>query len=112
LLTLALRDKIGWRGIWIIVRIGALIIFILRFSCRNRRAGWRHTATVDLLQRMGLRTVPLETLSIDAASQDMIRPEPLTSGQRSGGAASTPVREPLSPLRHYEPPRATAKSRH
>jgi hypothetical protein len=28
----------------------------------------------------------------------MIRPEPLASGQRSGGAASTPVREPLPPL--------------
>jgi hypothetical protein len=40
-----------------------------------------------------------------------IRPEPLTSGQRSGGTASTPAREPLPPLRHYEPPRATAKRR-
>jgi hypothetical protein len=41
----------------------------------------------------------------------MIRPEPLTSGQRGGGAASTPVREPLPPLRYYEPPPATAKRR-
>jgi MFS transporter, putative metabolite:H+ symporter len=32
LLTLAFRDTVGWRGIWIIIGIGALIIFILRFS--------------------------------------------------------------------------------
>jgi hypothetical protein len=41
----------------------------------------------------------------------VIRPEPLTSGQRCGGATSIAVREPLSPIRHYEPPRATAKRR-
>jgi hypothetical protein len=38
----------------------------------------------------------------------MIRPEPLTSGQRSGGAPSTPMQKPPPPIRHYEPPRATA----
>jgi MFS transporter, putative metabolite:H+ symporter len=72
LLTLALRDRIGWRGIWIIVGIGALIIFILRFSLPESPR-WLAThghgqRALDLLQRMGLRTVPLETLSIDAAS--------------------------------------------
>jgi hypothetical protein len=35
----------------------------------------------------------------------MMRPEPLTSGQWSGGAASTPAQEPLPSIRHYEPPR-------
>jgi putative MFS transporter len=73
LLTLALRDRIGWRGIWIIVGIGALIIFILRFSLPESPR-WLAThghgrRALDLLQRMGLRTVPLETLSIDAASR-------------------------------------------
>jgi hypothetical protein len=29
LLTVALRDSIGWRGIWIIIGIGALVIFVL-----------------------------------------------------------------------------------
>jgi putative MFS transporter len=72
LLTLALRDRIGWRGIWIIVGIGALIIFILRFSLPESPR-WLAThghgrRALDLLQRMGLRTVPLETLSSDAAS--------------------------------------------
>src|SRR5712671_4877378 len=28
LLTLALRDSIGWRGMWIIIGIGALVIFV------------------------------------------------------------------------------------
>ncbi|MBV9552835.1 MAG: MFS transporter, partial [Alphaproteobacteria bacterium] len=72
LLTLALRDKLGWRGIWIIIGTGALIIFVLRFSLPESPR-WLAThghgqRALDLLQRMGLRTVPLETLSIDAAS--------------------------------------------
>src|SRR5438046_2015259 len=59
LLTLALRDRIGWRGIWIIVGIGALIIFILRFSLPESPR-WLAThghgqRALDLLQRMGLR---------------------------------------------------------
>jgi putative MFS transporter len=73
LLTLALRDKVGWRGIWIIIGIGALVIFILRFSLpespRWLAIHGHGQRALDLLQRMGLRTVPLETLSIDAASQ-------------------------------------------
>jgi MFS transporter, putative metabolite:H+ symporter len=72
LLTLALRDRVGWRGIWIIIGIGALIVFILRFSLPESPR-WLAThgygqRALDLLQRMGLRTVPLETLSVDAAS--------------------------------------------
>jgi len=73
LLTLALRDRIGWRGIWIIIGIGALIVFILRFSLPESPR-WLAThghgqRALDLLQRMGLRTVPLETLSTDAANR-------------------------------------------
>ena len=73
LLTLALRDRVGWRGIWIIIGIGALIVFLLRFSLPESPR-WLAThgqgqRALDLLQRMGLRTVPLETLSTDAASR-------------------------------------------
>jgi putative MFS transporter len=32
LFTLTARDTLGWRGIWIVIGIGALIIFALRFS--------------------------------------------------------------------------------
>src|SRR5436853_5675039 len=72
LLTLALRDSIGWRGIWIIIGIGALVIFVLRFSLPESPR-WLAThgqgrRALDLLQRMGLRTVPIETLRTDAAS--------------------------------------------
>jgi putative MFS transporter len=72
LLTLALRDRIGWRGIWIIIGIGALIVFVLRFSLPESPR-WLAThghgqRALDLLQRMGLRTVPLSSLHADAAS--------------------------------------------
>ena len=73
LMTLALRDTIGWRGIWIIIGVGALIVFVLRFSLPESPR-WLAThghgqRALDLLQRMGLRTVPLGSLSIDAASR-------------------------------------------
>ena len=73
LLTLVLRDSVGWHGIWIIIGIGALIVFLLRFSLPESPR-WLAThgygqRALDLLQRMGLRTVPLETLSVDAASR-------------------------------------------
>jgi len=73
LLTLVLRDSVGWRGIWIIIGIGALIVFLLRFSLPESPR-WLAThgqgqRALDLLQRMGLRTVQLETLSTDAASR-------------------------------------------
>jgi putative MFS transporter len=79
LLTLALRDSIGWRGIWIIIGIGALVIFVLRFSLPESPR-WLAThgqgqRALDLLQRMGLRTVPLATLRADAASN--ARSDPL-----------------------------------
>ena len=72
LLTLALRDSIGWRGIWIIIGIGALVIFVLRFSLPESPR-WLAThgqgqRALDLLQRMRLRTVPLASLRIGAAS--------------------------------------------
>jgi putative MFS transporter len=72
LLTVTLRDSIGWRGIWIIIGIGALIIFVLRFSLPESPR-WLAThgqgqRALDLLARMGLRTVPLASLQTDAAS--------------------------------------------
>jgi putative MFS transporter len=72
LLTLAFRDTIGWRGIWIIIGILALIVFVMRFTLPESPR-WLAThgqgqRALDLLQRMGLRTVPLDTLAKDAAS--------------------------------------------
>lgn len=72
LLTLLLRDSIGWRGIWIVIGVGALVVFVMRFSLPESPR-WLAThgqgqRALDLLQRMGLRTMPLDTLSADAAS--------------------------------------------
>jgi putative MFS transporter len=72
LLTLAFRDTIGWRGIWIIIVILALIVFVMRFTLPESPR-WLAThghgqRALDLLQRMGLKTVPLDTLAKDAAS--------------------------------------------
>jgi MFS transporter, putative metabolite:H+ symporter len=66
------RDAIGWRGIWTVVGILALIIFVLRFSLPESPR-WLAThgqgqRAMDLLGRMGLRTVPVESLRTDAAS--------------------------------------------
>jgi putative MFS transporter len=78
LLVLFLRDSIGWCGIWIIIGIGALIIFVLRFSLPESPR-WLAThgqgqRALDILQRMGLRTVPLDTLRRDAASDTQSDP--------------------------------------
>jgi putative MFS transporter len=78
LLVLFLRDSLGWRGIWIIIGIGALIIFVLRFSLPESPR-WLAThgqgqRALDILQRMGLRTVPLDTLRRDAASDTQSDP--------------------------------------
>lgn len=68
----AFRDAIGWRGIWTVVGILALIVFVLRFSLPESPR-WLAThgqgqRALDLLQRMGVRTPALQTLATDAAS--------------------------------------------
>ncbi|HVH79080.1 MAG TPA: MFS transporter, partial [Stellaceae bacterium] len=79
LLTITLRDTIGWRGIWIIIGVAALVVFILRFSLPESPR-WLAThghgqRALDLLQRMGIRTPSVETFSTDAASDT--RSDPL-----------------------------------
>ena len=66
------RDALGWRGIWTVIGLLALVVFVLRFSLPESPR-WLAThghgqRALDLLQRMGVRTPPLETLSADAAS--------------------------------------------
>jgi MFS transporter, putative metabolite:H+ symporter len=72
LLTLYFRDTIGWRGIWVIIGVAALIVFVMRFSLPESPR-WLAThgqgqRALDLLRRMGLRTVPLASLRADATS--------------------------------------------
>lgn len=72
LFVLEFRDIIHWRGIWTVVGIVALFIFVLRFSLPESPR-WLAThgkgqRALDLLERMGVRTPPIDTLSTDAAS--------------------------------------------
>jgi putative MFS transporter len=88
LLTIAFRDTIGWRGIWIIIGILALIVFVMRFSLPESPR-WLAThghgqRALDLLQRMRLPTVPLETLKQDAASDSHSDPIGLVFRQYPG----------------------------
>jgi MFS transporter, putative metabolite:H+ symporter len=72
LFALGFRDVIGWRGIWIVIGIAALVVFVLRFalpgSPRWLATHGRGQDALDLLQRMDLPTVPLASLRADAAS--------------------------------------------
>ncbi len=71
LFALYALGPIGWRGIWVVLGIGALIVFVLRFSLPESPR-WLAThgqgaRALDLLERMGLRR-PTEELAEDAAS--------------------------------------------
>lgn len=88
LFALGFRDTLGWRGIWIVIGIAALVIFVLRFSLPESPR-WLAThgqgqRALDLLQRMGLRTVPLNTLRTDAASDTHTDPFALVFSQYPG----------------------------
>jgi putative MFS transporter len=71
LFTLYARGPLGWRGIWIAIGIGALIVFALRFSLPESPR-WLAThgqgqRALEVLARLGVAP-PQQPLSIDAAS--------------------------------------------
>jgi MFS transporter, putative metabolite:H+ symporter len=77
LFALGFRESIGWRGIWIVIGICALVIFLLRFSLPESPR-WLAThgqgrRALDLLARMGL-PAPTAELSTDAASDSKSDP--------------------------------------
>jgi len=61
-----------WRSIWIIIGIGALIVWVLRFalpeSPRYLATHGRGKEALEVLGRLGISTPPLNTLATDAAS--------------------------------------------
>ncbi|MGA2565986.1 MAG: MFS transporter [Pseudolabrys sp.] len=71
LFTLTFRDQIGWRGVWIVIGIGALIVWLFRFwlpeSPRYLATHGRGKEALDVLGRMGI-PAPKEPLTTDAAS--------------------------------------------
>jgi MFS transporter, putative metabolite:H+ symporter len=71
LFTLAFRDIIGWRGVWIVIGIGALIVWLFRFtlpeSPRYLATHGKGQQALDILKRLGIAG-PTEPLATDAAS--------------------------------------------
>jgi putative MFS transporter len=58
LFPLAFRDVIGWRGIWMVIGIGALIVFVFRFrlpeSPRYLATHGKGGQALDVLERLGI----------------------------------------------------------
>ena len=80
LLALALRDSLGWRGVWIIIGLGGLAVFAASFrlpeSPRWLVTHGRGNEALDQLQRMGLGRPPAgEELITDALAD--IRSDPM-----------------------------------
>ncbi len=71
LFTLFFRDAIGWRGVWIVIGIGALVVWLFRFwlpeSPRYLATHGRGHQALDVLVRLGIAG-PKEPLTTDAAS--------------------------------------------
>ena len=71
LFTLAFRDSIGWRGVWIVIGIGALIVWLFRFtlpeSPRFLSTHGKGQQALDVLKRLGIAG-PTEPLASSAAS--------------------------------------------
>ena len=71
LFTLFFRESIGWRGVWIVIGIGALIVWLFRFwlpeSPRYLATHGRGKEALDVLARMGIAG-PKEQLATSAAS--------------------------------------------
>jgi putative MFS transporter len=71
LFTLFFRDSIGWRGVWIAIGIGALIVWLFRFwlpeSPRYLATHGRGKEALDVLSRLGIAG-PKGPLTTDAAS--------------------------------------------
>jgi putative MFS transporter len=77
LFTLYARGPLGWRGIWVAIGVGALIVFALRFSLPESPR-WLAThgqgkRALEVLARLGVAP-PTQPLSTDAASDSHTDP--------------------------------------
>ena len=87
LFVLAFRDQIGWRGVWICFGIGALIVWVFRFtlpeSPRYLATHGRGKEALDVLGRLGIAG-PKEPLTTDAASDTKSDPFAVVFSQFPG----------------------------
>jgi MFS transporter, putative metabolite:H+ symporter len=71
LFTLTFRDTIGWRGVWIVIGVGALVVWLFRFtlpeSPRFLATHGQGKDALDVLARLGIPG-PKEPLATGAAS--------------------------------------------
>ena len=71
LFTLTFRDAIGWRGVWIVIGLGALVVWLFRFtlpeSPRFLATHGQGKDALDVLARLGIPG-PKEPLATGAAS--------------------------------------------
>src|SRR3974390_77955 len=62
----------AWRGVWLLIGVGALIVWVFRFtlpeSPRYLATHGRSRAALDVLGRLGISPPPLSSLSTDVAS--------------------------------------------
>ena len=77
-----------WRGIWVIIGIGALIVWVFRFSLpespRYLSTHGRGQEALDVLKRLNISTPALNTLSTDAASNTKSDPFGVVFGMYPG----------------------------
>jgi putative MFS transporter len=71
LFTLTFRDAIGWRGVWIVIGLGALVVWLFRFtlpeSPRFLATHGQGKDALDVLARLGIPG-PKEPLATGVAS--------------------------------------------
>jgi putative MFS transporter len=71
LFTLTFRDTIGWRGVWIVIGLGALVVWLFRFtlpeSPRFLATHGKGKDALDVLARLGIPG-PKEPLATGTAS--------------------------------------------
>ena len=84
LFTLYFRDSIGWRGVWIVIGIGALIVWLFRFtlpeSPRWLATHGKGERALDVLAKLGIAG-PKEKLTTNAASDTKSDPFAVVFGQ-------------------------------
>lgn len=80
LFALGFRDTLGWRGVWMIIGLGALVVFLFSFmlpeSPRWLVTHGQGKRALDLLERMGLGRPPAGEKLVEDAVAD-IRSDPM-----------------------------------